>query len=71
MIGDFLNDVVQPADMRELVRRHGVCAEDFENPVLAKVFSIAMEYTGNTNETLLGELHAKGIPQLVCEEAIF
>ena len=70
VIGDFLNDVVPPADIRELARRHGVCTEDFGNPDLAKVFAIAMEYAGNTNETLLGELHAKGVSQLLCEEAI-
>ena len=70
VIGDFLNDIVPPADMRELVRRHGVSTEDFGNSDLAKVFAIAMEYAGNTNETLLGELHAKGIPSLLIEEAI-
>jgi hypothetical protein len=70
VIGDFLSDIVPPADIRELARRHGVCTEDFGNPDLAKVFAIAMEYAGNTNETLLGELHAKGVSQLLCEEAI-
>ena len=70
VIGDFLSNIVPPADIRELARRHGVCAEDFGNPDLAKVFAIAMEYAGNTNETLLGELHAKGVSQLLCEEAI-
>lgn len=70
VIGDFLSDVVPPADIRELARRHGVCTEDFGNPDLAKVFAIAMGYAGNTNETLLGELHAKGVSQFLCEEAI-
>ena len=70
VIGDFLGDIVPPADMRELAGRHGVCAEDFGNPDLAKAFEIAMAYSGNTHETLLGEFHANGVPQPLVEEAI-
>ena len=40
VIGDFLNDVVPPADIRELARRHGVCTEDFGNPDLAKMVNL-------------------------------
>ncbi len=70
VIGDYLKGDATIEYCRNGAELAGLEAKHFENPVLAKAFSVAMDFRGVNRDMLLKEICAAGVPVEACMEAV-